>query len=40
MINKIAYANNVFQVRVQKGDAAELPFPDKAFDVVTALEVL
>jgi len=38
--NKIAYANNVLQVKVQKGDAAELPFPDKAFDVVTALEVL
>lgn len=38
--NKVFYANEVLHVRVEKGDAANLKFPDRFFDVVTVLEVL
>ncbi len=38
--NKISYAKEYLHVHVQKGSAGHLEFPDKSFDVVTALEVI
>jgi len=38
--SKVKYANEHLHVLAQKGDAGNLPFEDRSFDVVVALEVL